>query len=202
MQQPKTHTHTHTKAAPVPPTRYNGAQEPRPPRRAPPRRRRRPGARRSAAVVGRAGSQCDGWEPHRRRLRRRAVQQREQHQRDGGPAVRQRHRAGGVRQHRGGHRDDGRHRGLHHHPRLYSQLAGCSGHPLLSGQCRVVVATPLLACNVSLAGVTGTLTAPLQLLNSTTGGGGIPTTITTIFGWDVTVINGVLCLIAGLFSSV
>jgi hypothetical protein len=74
--------------------------------------------------------------------------------------------------------------------------------PLLSGQCRVVVATPLLACNVSLAGVTGTLTAPLQLLNSTTGGGGIPTTITTIFGWDVTVINGVLCLIAGLFSSV
>ncbi|RLN19371.1 uncharacterized protein C2845_PM02G26580 [Panicum miliaceum] len=49
--------------------------------------------------------------------------------------------------------------------------AGCSGHPpLLSGQCRVVVATPLVACNVSLAGVSGTLTAPLQLLNSTTGG--------------------------------
>ncbi|KAK3151583.1 hypothetical protein QOZ80_3AG0247740 [Eleusine coracana subsp. coracana] len=38
---------------------------------------------------------------------------------------------------------------------------------LLGNQCNVVVTTPLVACNASLANVTGTLAAPLQLLGST-----------------------------------
>ncbi|RLN42157.1 hypothetical protein C2845_PM01G14610 [Panicum miliaceum] len=83
-----------------------------------------------------------------------------------------------------------------------SSLPAAVVTPLLSGQCRVAVATPLVACSLSLVGVTATLTAPLQLLNSTTGGVGIPTTITTIFGWVVNITNGVVRLFPGLFSSV
>jgi len=37
--------------------------------------------------------------------------------------------------------------------------------------CKVVVATPLGACDKSLAGATGTLSAPLKLLDITTGSG-------------------------------
>ncbi|GJN31429.1 hypothetical protein PR202_gb19827 [Eleusine coracana subsp. coracana] len=48
---------------------------------------------------------------------------------------------------------------------------------LLGNQCKVVVITPLAACDASLAGVTGTLTAPLKLLGAaaagTTGNGGL-----------------------------
>ncbi|KAG8063421.1 hypothetical protein GUJ93_ZPchr0003g16603 [Zizania palustris] len=44
--------------------------------------------------------------------------------------------------------------------------------PLVGNQCKVVVTTPLSACDVSLAGVAGTLTAPVQLLGLGGGGGG------------------------------
>ena len=43
--------------------------------------------------------------------------------------------------------------------------------PLLGNQCKVVVVTPLAACNASLASVTGMLTAPVQLLGIDTGSG-------------------------------
>ncbi|XP_037474713.1 phylloplanin-like [Triticum dicoccoides] len=43
--------------------------------------------------------------------------------------------------------------------------------PLLGNQCKVVVVTPLATCNASLASVTGTLTAPVQLLGIDTGNG-------------------------------
>uniref|UniRef100_M8BQ21 Phylloplanin n=1 Tax=Aegilops tauschii TaxID=37682 RepID=M8BQ21_AEGTA len=43
--------------------------------------------------------------------------------------------------------------------------------PLLGNQCKVVVVTPLAACNASLASVSGTLTAPVQLLGIDTGSG-------------------------------
>ncbi|KAF7080934.1 hypothetical protein CFC21_084930 [Triticum aestivum] len=43
--------------------------------------------------------------------------------------------------------------------------------PLLGNQCKVVVVTPLAACNASLASVTGTLAAPVQLLGADSGGG-------------------------------
>ncbi|KAF7018687.1 hypothetical protein CFC21_031948 [Triticum aestivum] len=43
--------------------------------------------------------------------------------------------------------------------------------PLLGNQCKVVVVTPLAACNASLASVTGTLTAPVQLLGIDSGSG-------------------------------
>jgi hypothetical protein len=73
---------------------------------------------------------------------------------------------------------------------------------MLGGQCNVVVTTPLVACNASLAGATGTLTAPLQLLGSGTGiaGGGSSTIIATIVGQIFTIVNGLVPLITGLFS--
>ncbi|KAI4976465.1 phylloplanin-like [Hordeum vulgare subsp. vulgare] len=43
--------------------------------------------------------------------------------------------------------------------------------PLLGNQCKVVVVTPLAACNASLASVTGTLAAPVQLLGVDSGSG-------------------------------
>ncbi|XBI59011.1 hypothetical protein VPH35_040149 [Triticum aestivum] len=57
---------------------------------------------------------------------------------------------------------------LHHEhgPASSSLLA-----PLLGNQCKVVVVTPLAACNASLASVTGTLTAPVQLLGIDSGSG-------------------------------
>ncbi|KAM3224291.1 hypothetical protein ACQJBY_057588 [Aegilops geniculata] len=45
--------------------------------------------------------------------------------------------------------------------------------PLLGNQCKVVVVTPLAACNASLASATGTLAAPVQLLGADSGGGGL-----------------------------
>ncbi|KAM0831745.1 hypothetical protein ACQ4PT_065331 [Festuca glaucescens] len=44
--------------------------------------------------------------------------------------------------------------------------------PLLGNQCKVVVVTPLAACDASLASVTGTLTAPVQLLGDSGSGSG------------------------------
>uniref|UniRef100_K4AJL8 Bifunctional inhibitor/plant lipid transfer protein/seed storage helical domain-containing protein n=1 Tax=Setaria italica TaxID=4555 RepID=K4AJL8_SETIT len=70
---------------------------------------------------------------------------------------------------------------------------------LLSSQCRAVVTTPLVACNVSLAGTNGTLSAPLQLPGSVTAVGSI---VGTILGIPVTVISGILALFGGVFSSV
>ncbi|CAN6289493.1 unnamed protein product [Urochloa humidicola] len=64
---------------------------------------------------------------------------------------------------------------------------------LLSGQCRLVVATPLVACNASLAGVNGTLSAPLQLLGGITNtGGGL---VGTIVGITVTIVNSTINLV-------
>lgn len=45
--------------------------------------------------------------------------------------------------------------------------------PLLAGQCNVVVATPLVACDASLAGAKKTLTAPVQLVGSGTATGSV-----------------------------
>ncbi|GJN31431.1 hypothetical protein PR202_gb19829 [Eleusine coracana subsp. coracana] len=51
---------------------------------------------------------------------------------------------------------------------------------LLGNQCNVVVATPLVACNASLANVTGTLAAPVRLLGSTGSVlGGVVTSVVT-----------------------
>uniref|UniRef100_A0ACD5YFQ1 Uncharacterized protein n=1 Tax=Avena sativa TaxID=4498 RepID=A0ACD5YFQ1_AVESA len=44
--------------------------------------------------------------------------------------------------------------------------------PMLGNQCKVVVVTPLAACDASLASVTGTLAAPVQLLGDTGSGSG------------------------------
>ena len=43
--------------------------------------------------------------------------------------------------------------------------------PLLGNHCKVVVVTPLAACDASLASVTGTLAAPVQLLGADSGSG-------------------------------
>uniref|UniRef100_A0A0E0D0A5 Phylloplanin n=1 Tax=Oryza meridionalis TaxID=40149 RepID=A0A0E0D0A5_9ORYZ len=42
---------------------------------------------------------------------------------------------------------------------------------MAGNQCKVVVTTPLAACDASLAAVAGTLTAPVQLLGGSGGGG-------------------------------
>uniref|UniRef100_A0ACD5WY86 Uncharacterized protein n=1 Tax=Avena sativa TaxID=4498 RepID=A0ACD5WY86_AVESA len=44
--------------------------------------------------------------------------------------------------------------------------------PLLGNQCKVIVVTPLAACDASLASVTGTLAAPVQLLGDSGSGSG------------------------------
>jgi hypothetical protein len=44
---------------------------------------------------------------------------------------------------------------------------------LLGKQCKVVVVTPLAACDASLASVTGTLAAPVQILGADSGSGGL-----------------------------
>ncbi|TVU47099.1 hypothetical protein EJB05_06680, partial [Eragrostis curvula] len=68
---------------------------------------------------------------------------------------------------------------------------------LLGNQCNVVVVTPLAACNVNLGGVTGTLTAPVQVL--TTAAGGL---VAIIAGQVFTVVGGILPVVTGLFSIV
>ncbi|CAD6252425.1 unnamed protein product [Miscanthus lutarioriparius] len=47
---------------------------------------------------------------------------------------------------------------------IRNSSGGLLSSMLLANQCSVVVTTPLAACNVSLAGVTGTLSAPVQVL--------------------------------------
>jgi hypothetical protein len=44
---------------------------------------------------------------------------------------------------------------------------------LLQKECKVVVVTPLAACNVSFASVTGTLAAPVQILGADSGSSGL-----------------------------
>uniref|UniRef100_A0A0E0KDJ8 Uncharacterized protein n=1 Tax=Oryza punctata TaxID=4537 RepID=A0A0E0KDJ8_ORYPU len=51
---------------------------------------------------------------------------------------------------------------------------------MAGNQCKVVVTTPLAACDASLAAVAGTLTAPVQLLGGTSGLGGLGGLITLI----------------------
>ncbi|TVU47100.1 hypothetical protein EJB05_06681, partial [Eragrostis curvula] len=64
---------------------------------------------------------------------------------------------------------------------------------LLGNQCKVVVITPLAACNVSLAGATGTLTAPLKLLGTSTGTGS---------GGDPLGLGGIIGLVSGIISGI
>ncbi|BAF11986.1 phylloplanin [Oryza sativa Japonica Group] len=52
------------------------------------------------------------------------------------------------------------------------KLTAATLTPLLNDRCRVVVTTPLAACDASLAGVAGTLAAPVQLLGDGGAGGG------------------------------
>ncbi|CAN6295158.1 unnamed protein product [Urochloa humidicola] len=65
---------------------------------------------------------------------------------------------------------------------------------LLRGRCTAVVATPLVACNASLQGVTGTLTSSVQLLNVTSG------LVVDILGNTVTIVNGVINLVTVFFT--
>ena len=66
---------------------------------------------------------------------------------------------------------------------------------LVTNKCKVTAATPLVACNVSLPGVTGTtLAAPLQLLGSSTG------LVTIIGGILVRTVGGILNFVVGVFS--
>ncbi|CAN6300971.1 unnamed protein product [Urochloa humidicola] len=65
---------------------------------------------------------------------------------------------------------------------------------LLTGQCRVVVATPLVACNASLNGVTGTLSSSVQLLNVTSG------VVINILGFSVPIVNDVVNFVPSLFN--
>ncbi|CAN6312835.1 unnamed protein product, partial [Urochloa humidicola] len=65
---------------------------------------------------------------------------------------------------------------------------------LLTGQCRVVVATPLVACNASLNGVTGTLSSSVQLLNVTS------SVVMNILGFTVPIVNDVVSFVAGIFT--
>ncbi|XP_062213434.1 phylloplanin-like [Phragmites australis] len=63
---------------------------------------------------------------------------------------------------------------------------------LLSNQCKVVVITPLGACNASLAGATGTLTAPVKLLGTATGSSGSGDPLSGIIGLIGQIIGGLL----------
>jgi hypothetical protein len=74
---------------------------------------------------------------------------------------------------------------------------------VLGNLCKVVVATPLGACDKSLAGATGTLSAPLKLLDITTGSGsgsdlgGLGSLIGGIVGLVGQIIGG---LIGGILN--
>ncbi|CAL4914314.1 unnamed protein product [Urochloa decumbens] len=59
----------------------------------------------------------------------------------------------------------------------------------VSSECKVVVVTPLAACDKSLAAATGTLTAPLKLLGIDTGSGG-----------DLGGLGGLIGLVTGIIS--
>jgi hypothetical protein len=58
---------------------------------------------------------------------------------------------------------------------MFTVNMGTLSTPLLSSllgkQCKVVVVTPLAACDASLASVTGTLAAPVQILGADSGSG-------------------------------
>ncbi|CAN6300973.1 unnamed protein product [Urochloa humidicola] len=67
---------------------------------------------------------------------------------------------------------------------------------LVDNQCKVVVVTPLAACDKSLATATGTLTAPLKLLGIDTGTGGL-VDLGGIIGTIVQIVSG---LIGGILN--
>ncbi|KAG8063422.1 hypothetical protein GUJ93_ZPchr0003g17418 [Zizania palustris] len=71
---------------------------------------------------------------------------------------------------------------------------------LLGNQCRVVVTTPLVACDVSLAGVAGMLTAPVQLLGDS-GGSGALGGLGGIIGLIVQILSGLLGNIINIIPS-
>uniref|UniRef100_J3LNM7 Phylloplanin n=1 Tax=Oryza brachyantha TaxID=4533 RepID=J3LNM7_ORYBR len=71
--------------------------------------------------------------------------------------------------------------------------------PLLNNKCSVVVTTPLAACDASLAGVAGTLMAPVQLLGDT--GGGLGGLIGGIVGVVGQILSGVLGNIISIVPS-
>jgi hypothetical protein len=88
---------------------------------------------------------------------------------------------------------------------LFSQSSASKGlvTAILGNLCKVVVATPLGACDKSLAGATGTLSAPLKLLDITTGSGsgsdlgGLGSLIGGIVGLVGQIIGG---LIGGILN--
>uniref|UniRef100_A0A0D9VTV3 Phylloplanin n=1 Tax=Leersia perrieri TaxID=77586 RepID=A0A0D9VTV3_9ORYZ len=65
---------------------------------------------------------------------------------------------------------------------------------MVGNQCKVVVTTPLAACDASLAGVAGTLMAPVQLLGGTSGTGGL--------GGLGSIINLVVQILSGLLGNI
>jgi hypothetical protein len=74
----------------------------------------------------------------------------------------------------------------------------------LSNKCKVVVITPLVACDNSLAAVTGTLTAPLKILGIVTGSGsdlgGLGGLIGGIIGLIGQIVGGIVNLSTQSFS--
>jgi hypothetical protein len=70
---------------------------------------------------------------------------------------------------------------------------------VMGNQCKVVVSTPLAACDASLAGATGTLSSSLKLLGISTGGsgGGGGLDLGGIINVIVQILSGVL---GGIFT--
>uniref|UniRef100_A0A0E0KDJ7 Phylloplanin n=1 Tax=Oryza punctata TaxID=4537 RepID=A0A0E0KDJ7_ORYPU len=82
------------------------------------------------------------------------------------------------------------------------KLTAATLMPLLNDKCRVVVTTPLAACDASLAGVTGTLAAPVQLLGDSGGAlGGLGGLIGGIAGVIGQIVSGVLGNIISIVPS-
>lgn len=76
---------------------------------------------------------------------------------------------------------------------------------LLGNECKLVVTTPLAACNVSLADATGTLTAPLQLVGAdggSLGSGGLGGLIGLIVQILSGLLGGILNIVPMPFSLV
>nr|CAB3500869.1 unnamed protein product [Digitaria exilis] len=68
---------------------------------------------------------------------------------------------------------------------------------MLGNQCKVVVTTPLAACDKTLASATGTLTAPLKLLGIDTGSGSGGLDLGGIIGLIDQIVGG---LIGGILN--
>jgi len=70
---------------------------------------------------------------------------------------------------------------------------------IVANQCKLVVNTPLAACDASLAGAAGTLASPLKLLGISTGsdGGDLGGILGGIIGAIIGIING---LVGGIIN--